>query len=794
NDDQVKIRGFRIELGEIEAKLARHADVKEAVVMAREDVPGDKRLVAYFTSINAQPDIESLRTHLQSQLPDYMIPAAYVHLDKLPLTPNGKLDRKALPAPDLQALISRGYEAPQGEVEVALAQIWQDVLQVERVGRHDHFFELGGHSLLAVKLIERMRRKGLAADVRVLFGQPTVAALAAAVGNNLEVVVPGNLIEPGCTHLTPELLPLVSLDQPALDRIVASVPGGSANIQDIYPLAPLQEGILYHHIAADRGDSYVLQATFTVKDKARVRSFATALQHVIDRHDILRTAVVWQGLESPVQVVWRQAQLVVDTLDLDARHGEVVSQLKERFATEHYRLDLGQAPMMRLACAEDPANGRWIMLLMFHHMALDHTALEVVREEMQAFMLGQGDSLPAAMPYRNYVAQARLGLSEQQHEQFFRAQLGDIDEPTLAFRRSTGPIDSGDIQEASVTLPDDLSQRIRDQARQSGVSAASLLHLAWALVTGAASGRDQVVFGTVLMGRMQAGDGSDRALGMFINTLPLRVDIDSDSVRAGLKATHSRLTALLGHEHASLALAQRCSAVAAPAPLFNALFNYRHSAADMTSDQALSAWDGIEILSNEERSNYPLTLSVDDMGVGFAVTALALSDIGAQRVCDTLVCALNSLVEALENQPDTALNTLAVLPAAEREQLLHGFNDTAADYPRDKSVHALFEAQALARPDAQAAVHGAESLSYRELNARANRLAHYLSGLGVQAGDAVAILLPRSLDLLVAQLAINKCGAVYVPLDVNAPLERQAFMVQDSGAQQVLTHRDLTVP
>ncbi len=205
NDDQVKIRGFRVELGEIEARLAEHADVREAVVLCRQDAPGDKRLVAYVTAQQSEPalDIEHLRNHLQGTLPDYMVPAAYVQLDALPLTANGKLDRKALPAPDAQSLISRGYEAPQGEVETLLAAIWADVLTVEQVGRHDHFFELGGHSLLAVMLIERMRQVGLSADVRALFSQPTLAALAAAVGSGREIHVPANGIKADCQRITP---------------------------------------------------------------------------------------------------------------------------------------------------------------------------------------------------------------------------------------------------------------------------------------------------------------------------------------------------------------------------------------------------------------------------------------------------------------------------------------------------------------------------------------------------------------------------------------------------------------
>ncbi|WP_339505587.1 non-ribosomal peptide synthetase, partial [Pseudomonas sp. RL_105y_Pfl2_101] len=192
NDDQVKIRGFRIELGEIEAKLARHEALKETVVLAREDIPGDRRLVAYFTqhSPDEAVDIETLRTQLQTQLPAYMVPAAYVRLDALPLTPNGKLDRKALPAPDSHAYTTRLYEAPVGDMEIKLAALWAQLLKVERVGRHDHFFELGGHSLLAVTLIERMRKDGMEADIRVLFGQPTLALVAAAVGEVRPIDVP----------------------------------------------------------------------------------------------------------------------------------------------------------------------------------------------------------------------------------------------------------------------------------------------------------------------------------------------------------------------------------------------------------------------------------------------------------------------------------------------------------------------------------------------------------------------------------------------------------------------------
>jgi len=790
NDDQVKIRGLRIELGEIQARLTAYPQVQEAAVLAREDVPGDKRLVAYYTGEQAQ--IEHLRLHLLEQLPDYMVPAVFVHLDSFPLSPNGKLDRKALPAPGEDSVIVREYEAPVGDTETLLAGLWAELLNVERVGRHDHFFELGGHSLLAVSLIGRMRRAGLSADVKVLFGQPTLAALAAAIGGGREVVVPANGIAAHCTRITPQMLPLVALEQPAIDRLVAAIPGGAANVQDIYPLAPLQAGILYRHRASRDGDPYLLQAQFAFSSLERLQVFADTLQRVIERHDILRSSMHWEGLEEPVQVVWRQASLSCERVESGA--GDALAGLLARFDTRHYRLNLAQAPLIRLVYVEDALNQRVVALLLFHHLVMDHVALEVLQQEMQACLLGRCEQLAAAVPYRNYVAQTRLGMTEEEHEGFFRELLGSVEEPTLPFGIQAVDGDHVPTEQARLVVDSLLGQRLRARATVLGVSAASLMHLAWAKVLGAVSGREQVVFGTVLLGRMQGGEGAERAVGAFINTLPLRVDLSEGTVQQALMATHARLTQLLSHEHAPLALAQRCSGLPAATPLFNVLFNYRHGAHQGSpSAEVLEAWQGMQMLNAQERTDYLLSLSVDDLGDSFTLDAMAAPGLGAQRLCEYLHIALEQLVQTLEHRPGTAIHQLSILPPSERQQLLVEFNATHRDFPHEHSVERLFEGQASARPEALAVVHGQHAMSYGELNTRANQLAHHLLGLGVNPGDNVAILLPRSVDLLISQLAILKCAAAYVPLDVNAPAERQGFMVQDSAAVWLLTHSDAAI-
>ena len=325
-DHQVKLRGYRIELGEIEAALLSHGGVEQAVVVAREDAPGDKRLVGYVVGApGIALDAGVLRTHLKESLPDYMVPSAFVTLDILPLTANGKVDRRALPPPEGRPEIGT-YIAPRNPTEAALAAIWCEVLRLDRVGIEDNFFELGGHSLLALMLIERMRRQGLQVDVRTLFMSPTVAGLSAAVSSSVAVEVPPNLIPDQCVAITPEMLPLIKLEQEHIDHIVSGVLGGAANVQDIYPLAPLQEGMLFHHLMAAEGDTYLLSTLLAFDSRARLDGFLSAVQTVMGRHDILRTAVVWEGLPEPVQVVWRQARLPIEEVSLDAAAEDAATQ------------------------------------------------------------------------------------------------------------------------------------------------------------------------------------------------------------------------------------------------------------------------------------------------------------------------------------------------------------------------------------------------------------------------------------------------------------------------------------
>jgi amino acid adenylation domain-containing protein len=630
-------------------------------------------------------------------------------------------------------------------------------------------------------------------DVRTLFAQPTLAALAQAVeqarrAGRQGVAVPPNGIPAGCETITPGMLPLIELTPEQIRSIVATVPGGAANVQDLYPLVALQEGILFHHLLQSRGDAYLLSSTLAFDSRARLERFVGALQQVIDRHDVLRTAVVWESLPEPVQVVWRAARFELQTLQL--RAADTATALAEHTDSRDFRLDVRQAPLMRGFAAFDERGNRWLLQLVHHHLVLDHVAMEVLLHDIGLILSGRAQELPLPVPFRNFVTQARLGVSAQEHEAFFRRMLGDVDEPTAPFGLLTVRDNGAQLREAQIALPPGLSQRLRQQARKLGVSTATLFHWACGQVLARTTGREDVVFGTVLFGRLQGGEGgAERAMGMLINTLPLRVRLGEVGVQEGIRQTHALLSDLVRHEHASLALAQRCSALPASTPLFSALFNYRHSA-EAAGEESPSQWaPGVALLSVQERTNYvPFNLSVDDLGEGFELKAQIEHPVGPRQVCSYMHNVLEGLVEALEKAPQTPSWRIEVLSEAERRQVLVDWNDTRRSWPEGElCTHQLFERQVAATPQALALEFEEQRLSYQDLNEQSNRLARHLWGLGVGPEERVAICLHRGVEMVVAILAVWKAGGAYVPLDPSYPRERLNYMLRDSRPRVLLT-------
>ncbi|MET9701358.1 condensation domain-containing protein, partial [Streptomyces sp. NPDC006529] len=417
--------------------------------------------------------------------------------------------------------------------------------------------------------------------------------------------------------------------------------------------------------------------------RERLDGFTAALQQVIDRHDILRTSIVWQGLREPVQVVRRHAELPVTEVELDPQDADPVASL---IAAGGASMDLGRAPLISLHITPvEAGSDRWLGLVRVHHMVQDHTGLEVLLSEVELCLAGRGVELPTPLPFRNFVAQARGGVTRAEHERYFAELLGDVTEPTAPFGLVDVHGDGSDSTHGVVALTEDVAGRLRAVARRLGVSAATVLHVAWARVLATVSGREDVVFGTVLFGRMNAGAGSERVPGPFINTLPVRARVDELGALESVRAMRDQLAGLLEHEHAPLALAQQASGVASDMPLFTALFNYRHNVAQDGDGGERQAVAGIRVLLASERTNYPLSVSVDDDGSGMAFAVEAAASVDARAVgvlvCNAVERLVVGLEGVLEGGLDLPLSAVDVLDDVERRRVVVEWNDTSAVVP-----------------------------------------------------------------------------------------------------------------
>ncbi|WP_218108365.1 non-ribosomal peptide synthetase, partial [Micromonospora matsumotoense] len=539
------------------------------------------------------------------------------------------------------------------------------------------------------------------------------------------------------------------------------------------------------HLLAEGGrDAYVLPTVVRFATRDLLDRFLDALGRIIDRHDIFRTAIVWDGLDAPVQVVWRHAPLpVVEVTVTDA------DPVGELLAVGETAMDLRRAPLIQVHTAALPQGDGCLALVRVHHMVQDHMGLDLLITEVRAVMSGDDSALAPVVPFREFVAQTRTGISDAEHTRYFADLLGDLDEPTIPY--GVRDVHSDGVNQRSVRqrLEPALTARLRQVARTLSTSPATLLHVAWARTLAAASGHDDVVFGTVLFGRMNAGVGADRAPGPFINTLPVRLNTGRHDVRNAVTRMRDQLAALLEHEHASLATAQQTSAVPNESPLFTSILNYRHNdnpESSATETVEVGGEDDIAVVFSQENTNYPLAVSVDDDSDTLHLTVEATTPIDAESVVSLLATTTENMVAALEADGEVPLTRVPVLDRAQRSLVLSEWNDTAVSYPAGDTIVSLFARQVAATPDAVAVVFEGVSVSYRELDARAGAVARHLRSVGVGPESVVGVRMDRGVDLVVALVGVLKAGGAYLPIDPEYPQQRADVFVRDAGAVVVL--------
>jgi amino acid adenylation domain-containing protein/non-ribosomal peptide synthase protein (TIGR01720 family) len=1221
-DHQVKIRGFRIELGEIEARLLEHPAIKETAVIAREDQPGDMRLAAYLVAAHEDlPDNEPLKAWLREALPEYMVPSVFVTLQSMPLSANGKLDRKRLPQPDRSGLSMPHYQHAQTPVEGILADIWRELLAVDRVGRHDNFFELGGDSIMSIQVVSRARQAGVVISPKQLFQHQTVAALALAAGQSRRISAeqgpvfgkvpltpiqqwffeqnPGNPhhwnqalfleINPGLTadiveravkqllihhdalrmrfsresgdwqqhmlkaetqavfecidlsgvpaerqatllesaasiqqarlhlsegpllravwfdlgegkgsrvlivihHLvvdgvswrilledlavvcrqlmsgqTPELpakttsfkqwseqivqqvssgglqldkaywldarrppvlllpvdrpgggnkvameeevtvtltdaetrallqdvpgayrsriddvlltaltltlrdwmqcasvlidleghgredivgeldvsrivgwfttvypallsiadhaalgdalksvkeqlraipingmsygllryvaqdaefiaqqpkaqimfnylgqldtvmaadapfvpsreatglscdpagirthelaivgaisegrmqlswrysreryrkdtienlagnylrqlkaliahcalpdsggytpsdFPLAALAQPGLDAMALT----PRRIEDIYPLAPLQSGLMFHSFYDPEPSVYCIQLGCRLLGELNVPAFKQAWQQLVDHHPVLRTRFQLEQQDQPLQIVHKQAQLPIIEYDWRADSAQQQAlRWRQLLADDQAKgFDFTSAPLMRLGLVQC-SDKEYYFLWSYHHVLLDGWSgpllLKGVFAAYEALRRGEEALLPAVRPYRDYIGWLQNQALEAA-EAYWRTALSGFTAPTPLIIDNIAQ--QHGYAKHSLTLSAAQSQALQSFVKQQQLTLNTLVQGAWAVLLSRYSGDNDVAFGVTVSGRPADLIGVEDMVGLFINTLPLRIKIAPDcTTLEGLQAILAQNQEMRAYEFAPLTQIQGWSEVPRGTALFESLLVFEN----YPIDQALTenfAGLAIDVVSVVDQTNYPLTLSAYPGTTLHLEISYAAGRFEAETV-KRMLLHLQGLLDAFVEQPQTRLSELSLLSAAERQQILLDWNATAVDYPQGRFIHQLFEAQAEKTPDALAIVFEGQTLSYAELNVRANRLAHYLLGKGVGPDVLVGICVERSLEMVIGLLGILKAGGAYVPLDPDYPQDRLDFMVHDVGAPIVLS-------
>ena len=775
-DHQVKIRGYRIELGEIEAVLRQHENVRETAVRVHETA-GSKQLIAYLTAEQAPaPSAEALRHFLAQQLPDYMIPARFVTLDAMPLTINGKIDRSALPAPDsVRPELPQPYAPPRTPQEETLAHIWAEVLGVAPIGIHDSFFGLGGDSILGIQIVAKARVAGYDLSQAQLFQQPTIAELATAVSPTRQIV---STTQPLLTQAEQNRLKTQFGDR----------------FETAYPLSPLQEGILFHTLLHPEDDIYFEQPAFTIEGELQPELLLQAWQQVAARHPILRTVFVWEGWERPYQIVLQPATSRTQLLDWRSLSAaEQASQMQDFLAqNQAIGLPLSQPPhhLTLIRLGDDETRFIWAV----HHIIIDGWTESLLYKELfaiyEALLRGGQANLPAPEPFENFVRWQQQQDSAAAR-QFWQQTLADFAVPTpltVDVGQRTTRHRSQTHGELRRQLPADLLDGLKQFGRSHGLTLGTLLQAAWGLLLSRYSGEPDVVFGTMMSGRVPALPGVDQMAGVLINPVPLRCQMGlDDTVLPWLKQFQSNLLALQAHETTPLSQVQNWSELSSDQPLFESLLvleNYPRQR------KAAGGQLTIRDYFSYERTNYPLTLRLvpdEALDVIFVFDAARLAETAVSRLYDHYCNLLAGLVVDGERP----LHQLPLITEAEAQQLVFEWNDWDTQFEPTLCIHQEFERQVSLNPEAIALTFGDEQLTYTQLNGKANQLAHLLQQKGVQPDDLVALYLERSPEMVIAILAVLKAGGAYLPIDTAYPEDRRAFMLDDAQPFALLTQENL---
>ena len=646
---------------------------------------------------------------------------------------------------------------------------------------------LGGRLILAWTFSEKIHRR------------ETIEALAQSYSDALRALIV-HCLSADAGGYTPSDFPMSGLNQQELDTLF----GNDRQIEDIYPLSPLQEGMLFHAMYEPESGAYLAQTSCRLQGHLDVPAFERAWQQVIDWHAILRTSFVWEGLEEPVEVVHRNVRAPITKLDwLGHPSGEASARLEAFLGDERRRgLDIGTAPLMRITLIRTSEDCHDLVLT-FHHIVCDGWSWAIILNQVfacyDAFRSNEKIDRKPQTPYRDYIAWLRR-QDRQSAEQFWREELKGVTAPTplgldTPGRSLSAQESAYDMKE--IRLSSETAATLQQIVRQHKLTSNTLMQGVWAILLSKYSGESDVVYGMTISGRPAQLPGAETMVGLFINTLPARMQVSPEAALIPwLKQLQDRQVEVREYEHCSLTDIQGWSEVPRGLPLFESLFVFEQYPAPASTAIVDTQARAVESLSigearMKEPTHYPLTVEV-------APGAEIVIRLGFDRrhfsdsVIERMLGHFQTLIEEIARDPDGSLSDFEILPAEERNRLLIEWNRTETEYPRHQSVHQLFEAQVRQTPEAIAAICGEEEVTYAELNRRANRIAHLLVECQVGPDSVTGLFAARGIDFLTSILAIFKAGGAYLPLDPNYPPGRLAQVIEQSRIRLLITSEDLS--
>lgn len=750
-DNQVKVRGYRIELGDIESSLLKHDAIKEAVVIAKEDIDGDTYLCAYIVS-DEDVIISDLRKHLSMQLPDYMVPSYFTQIERIPLTPNGKIARKELANINENISLQTKYEGPRNEVEERLIAIWQEVLGVkENIGINDNFFELGGHSLKATSLVSRIHRElGVEIPLQEIFSTPSIKEISKYMGSAKASIY--SLIEP-------------------------------TNIRETYPLSSAQKRLFMLQKLEENNMSYNIQSVMTIEGSLDIKRLEMTFRRLIKRHEALRTCFkIIDG--EPNQKVYEQVDFNVEYINGNEK------QVEEIIRTFMRSFDFSKAPLFRV-CLVKISENKHILIIDIHHIISDGASIGILTREFTD--LYEGKELSSLrIQYKDYAVwqnsikeKKEIKKQEEYWIDRFKDEVSILNMPIDYPRPKVQSFKGARI---NFKVKKEVTNSLKRIAKENNATLYMILLTAFSVLLHKYTGQEDIIVGSPVAGRRHVD--LEKVVGMFVNTLAMRnYPKGNKTFKEFLcEVRDNAIEAYKNQDYQFEELVKKLDLRRDTSrnPLFDVMLTLQNMG---TTSVKFGDLETTEYKYDNMTSKFDIGLTAYEVNESIYFTLEYCTELFREATIKRFKNHFMKVLKEVVNNDEIKLSEINMMTDEEERKIIYDFNNTKSKYPKNKTIHQLFEEQVEKNPDNIAVVYEDEKMTYRELNEKSNQLARKLNEKGVKANSIVGIIVERSLEMIIGIMGILKARGAYLPIDPKYPIERIDYILKDSETKIVLTNK-----